>query len=77
MQPKGMALRYRHMTTLLYWIVYHLDLGPLGPKVLDLAVRSWLSRAKDYDLAPMVGRRVSGWLTALHLRPSFGADARM
>jgi len=25
---------------MLYWIVYHLDLGRLGPKVLDLAVRS-------------------------------------
>jgi hypothetical protein len=65
------------MTTLLYWVVYHLDLGSLGPRVLDLAVRSWLSRARDHELAPSVRRRVSGWLTTLHLRPSFGADARM
>ncbi len=65
------------MTWLLYWIVYHLDLGPFGAKVLDLAVRSWLSRAREHELAPLVRRRVSGWLTILHLRPSFGADARM
>jgi hypothetical protein len=65
------------MTTLLYWIVYHLDLGPLGPRLLDFAVRSWLSRASDHDIAPMVRRRVSGWLTTLHLPSSLGADARM
>jgi hypothetical protein len=65
------------MTTRLYWIVYHLDLGPVGPRVLDLAVRSWLKRARDQDIVPMVRRRVSGWLTTLHLRPSFVSDARM
>lgn len=30
------------MAPMLYWIVYHLDLGRLGLKVLDLAVQSWL-----------------------------------
>jgi hypothetical protein len=65
------------MTKLLYWIVYHLDLGPLGPKVLDLAVQTWLKRAKEQDVAPTVRRRASGWLTTLHLQPNFGADERM
>ncbi len=65
------------MTWLLYWIVYHLDLGPFGPKVLDLAVRSWLSRARDHELAPLVRRGISGWLTTLHLQPSFRTDARI
>jgi hypothetical protein len=74
MQPKGMARRYRRMTALLYWIVYHLD---LGPRVLDLAVQSWLKRAKDEGSGPVVRQRVFGWLTVLHLQPSFGADERM
>ena len=65
------------MTKLLHWIVYHLDLGPLGPKVLDLAVQTWLKRAKEQDVAPTVRRRASGWLTTLHLQPNFGADERM
>lgn len=65
------------MTKFLYWIVYHLDLGPLGPKVLDLAVQTWLKRAKEQDAAPMVRWRASGLLTTLHLHPSFGADERM
>jgi hypothetical protein len=75
MQPKGMARRYRRMTALLYWIVYHLDLGPLGPRVLDLAVQSWPKRAKGSG--PVVRQRVFGWLTVLHVQPSFGADERM
>ena len=65
------------MTKLLYWIVYHLDLGPLGPKLLDLAVQSWLTRAGPIEAAPLVRRRVLGLLTTLHLQPSFGADERM
>jgi len=59
------------MTWLLNWIVYPLDLGPFGPKVLDLAVRSWLSRARDHELAPLVRRGISGWLTTLHLQLEF------
>ncbi len=65
------------MTKLLYWIVYHFDLGPLGPKLLDLAVKSWLRRAKQQAAQPLVHRRGAGLLTALHLQPSFGADERM
>jgi len=65
------------MTKLLYWIVYHLDLGPMGPKVLDLAVHTWLKRAKEQDAGPTVRRQASGWLTTLHLQPSYGADERM
>jgi hypothetical protein len=64
-----MQRRYRDMTTLLYWIVYHLDLGSLGPKVLDLAVRSWLKSAKEREAAPIVRRRSFGLLTILHLEP--------
>ncbi len=30
------------MTRFLYWLVYNVDLVPLGPKLLDLAVRAWL-----------------------------------
>jgi hypothetical protein len=77
MQPKGAARRYRRMTALLYWIVYNFDLGPLGPRVLDLAVQSWLKRAKDERGGPIVRQRVFGWLTVLHLQPSFGTDERM
>jgi hypothetical protein len=65
------------MVTMLYWIVYHLDLGRLGPKVLDLAVRSWLKRAKKKAAAPVVRRKSFGGLTALHLEPNFGVDERM
>ncbi len=65
------------MATMLYWIVYHLDLGRLGPKVLDLAVRSWLKRAHKKEAAgPIVRRQRFGALTTLHLEPNFG-DERM
>jgi len=64
------------MATMLYWIVYHLDLGKLGPKVLDLAVRSWLRRSRKTPRTPFVRRRSFGGLTALHLEPKFG-DERM
>ena len=33
--------RWLSMTALLYWLVYNFDLGPLGPKVLKLAMKSW------------------------------------
>ena len=65
------------MTPLLYWIVYHLDLGSLGPKVLDLAVRSWLKGAKEREAAPIARRRSFGLLTILHLEPSIRADRGM
>jgi hypothetical protein len=32
------------MTKLLYWLVYNFDLGPMGPRMMDLAVKSWLRR---------------------------------
>jgi len=32
------------MTPMLYWTVYHLELGRLGPKVLDLAIKRWVKR---------------------------------
>jgi hypothetical protein len=69
MQPNSMQDRYRDMTKLLYWIVYHLDLGRFGPKVLDLAVRSWLKSVKLREAAPNVRRRAFGWLTVLYLEP--------
>jgi hypothetical protein len=69
MQPDGMRRHYRTMTTLLYWIVYHLDLGRFGSKALDLAVHGWLRSAKDEEPAPMVRRRSFGELTILDLEP--------
>jgi hypothetical protein len=65
------------MTRILYWLVYHFDLGPLGPKVLDYAVQSWLKRAKERELQPLVRRRAAGAATVFHLQPSFGGDERM
>ena len=47
MQPMRRSLSVMTMTPMLYWIVYHLDLGRLGPKVLDLAVKRWLKRANE------------------------------
>lgn len=57
------------MTKFLYWIVYNFDLGPLGPKVLDLAVRSWLRDVRQAEMAR--GRGVAGWLSALQLQPNY------
>ena len=57
------------MTTLLYWIVYHLDLSRFGPRALDLAVRSWLRSAKAQESAPIVRRQSFGLPTILHLEP--------
>jgi hypothetical protein len=34
------------MTTFLYWLVYNFDLGPLGPRLLDMAVKGWLRRER-------------------------------
>ncbi|HLO23807.1 MAG TPA: hypothetical protein VK193_10345 [Methyloceanibacter sp.] len=65
------------MAPMLYWIVYHLDLGRLGLKVLDLAVQSWLNRANKPVAAPVVRRQSLGALTTLHLDPNFGVDERM
>ncbi len=65
------------MVSMLYWIVYHLDLGRIGPKVLDFAVRSWLRRARKGTMAPAVRRQSAGGLTRVHLEPTFGADERM
>jgi hypothetical protein len=45
MQPKCLFVRYQRMAPMLYWFVYHLDLGLLGPKMLELAVKRWLKRA--------------------------------
>jgi hypothetical protein len=65
------------MATMLYWIVYHLDLGRFGPSVLDLAVKSWLKRARKNARTPVVRQRRFRGLTTLHLEPNFGVDERM
>jgi hypothetical protein len=43
-----------------------------GPNVLQLAVRSWLKRARKNPRMPLVRRRNFEGLTALHLEPKFG-----
>jgi hypothetical protein len=67
---------FHHMAALLYWLVYNFDLGPLGPTVLNLAVQSWLSRARDKSIAPDVRRRLSSFLCSFNLQPSLRADER-
>lgn len=32
------------MTKLLYWLLYHCDLGPFGPRVMDMALQGWFKR---------------------------------
>jgi len=64
------------MALMLYWFVYHLDLGLLGPKMLELAVKRWLKRARKNAPTPVVRRRRFGGLTALYVEPKFG-DERM
>jgi hypothetical protein len=65
------------MTKLLYWLDYHLDLGRLGPKVLDLAVQSWLKRAHNQKAPAPIRRRFSGLRTVLYLEPKLRADQSM
>jgi hypothetical protein len=38
------------MALLLYWCVYHLDLGPLGPSALNLALKTWHKEVKGHEL---------------------------
>jgi hypothetical protein len=64
----------RRMSNMLYWIVYHLDLGRFGPKVLKLAVPRWLKRARKTPRMPFVRRQSFGGLTAVHLEPKFGDE---
>ncbi len=35
------------MTKLLYWLLYNFDLGPIGPWVLDKAIRGWIERERE------------------------------
>ncbi|MGH6866383.1 MAG: hypothetical protein ACREDO_09500 [Methyloceanibacter sp.] len=65
------------MTKLLYWLVYYLDLGKLGPKVLDFAVRSWLKHAQHNAAQPLVRHRTFGFLPSFDLHARFSADERM
>ncbi|MGA8690902.1 MAG: hypothetical protein WB662_13605 [Methyloceanibacter sp.] len=30
------------MIRLLYWLIYNFDLGPFGPSLMGLAVKTWL-----------------------------------
>lgn len=56
------------MTRFLYWLVYHFDLGPLAPHLLDFAVQNWLRRVSKLDGQPVVRRQARGLFTMLHLR---------
>ena len=55
------------MTPMLYWTVYHLELGRLDPKVLELAIKRWVKRANEVGVEPRVRRQPIGSVTALHL----------
>ena len=65
------------MTPMLYWTVYHLELGQLDPKVLDLAIKRWVKRANEVGVEPRVRRQPLGSVTALHFQPDAGIDERM
>ena len=58
------------MSKFLYFLVYNFDLGPLGPRVLDLALRTWLSEAHTVEASR--NERRTGWLQAFMPQPSFG-----
>ena len=57
------------MSKFLYFLVYNFDLGPLGPRVLDLALRTWLSKA--HTLEASRNERRTTWLQAFMPQPSF------
>jgi len=77
MKPDGMIRCYRDMAALLYWVVYNFDLGPFGPMVLNLAVQSWLKRARNSDSRSGARRRVAGFLAIFDLQPNLRASGRM
>ena len=56
------------MTKLLYWLVYNVDLGRLGPFVLRLAVKRWLQHASKVQYVPAPAFRL--WAPDRHF--SFG-----
>ena len=58
------------MSKFLYFLVYNFDLGPVGPRVLDLALRTWLSEAHTVEASR--NERRTGWLQAFMPQPSFG-----
>lgn len=77
MKPDAMIRCYWVMAALLYWVVYNFDLGPLGPMVLNLAVHSWLKRARNSDSRSGVRRRVAGCLAIFDPQPNLSAGGRM
>ena len=68
MQPRARCIVKESMARFLYWLVYHVDLGPLGPRLLDFAVQNWLRRAGKRAGPPVVRRQALGLFTMLHLR---------
>ena len=58
------------MSKFLYFLVYNFDLGPLGPRVLNLALRTWLSKAHTVEVSR--NERRTSWLQAFMPHPSFG-----
>jgi hypothetical protein len=64
------------MARLLYWCVYHLDLGPLGPSALTLALKTWHEEAKGHALLRafvMVSAAIA--LAQTRSRPVLGRSA--
>jgi hypothetical protein len=66
MKPDGMIRCY-----------YDFDLGPFGPMVFNLAVQSWLKRARNSDSRSGARRRVAGFHRHFDLQPNLRAGGRM
>lgn len=66
MKPDGMIRCY-----------YDFDLGPFGPMVLNLALQSWLKRARNSDSRSGARRRVAGFLAIFDFQPNLRASGRM
>ena len=66
MKPDGMIRCY-----------YDFDLGPFGPMVLNLAVQSWLKRARSSDSRLGARCRVAGFPAIFDLQPNLRTGGRM
>ena len=77
MKPDAMIRCYQGMAALLYWVSYNFDLGPPRANVLNLAVQSWLKRARSSDSRLGARCRVAGFLAIFDLQPNLRTGGRM